>query len=802
MGWRGGEVRGAVPRQGERPEDRPLDVPALGGRASAHGSAEAGTARPATESGGERRRSLTQAVAALRWTLLGGVGLLVLAHLVREPGEVVVWLDVWVFHVVMAVAVALVGLRPALRRTDRLAWSLLALGMGLWLVGDLWWQVAIEPLGDDAPSPNVADFWYLPFYPLSAAALLRLAARRAGGASRALWLDGVVAGLGGAALAALAFGAIKGVNGSAGDVLVDLVYPVADMVLLALTLAVLAAQAWRLTPLWSYLSTGLLLITVADLNFLLSEAEGTYEQGVPADLGWPVGFALMALAAWQPVVRAWETRSAPALVVPTVVTAVSVGVLVAAANRDLPDLAVALAAAALLGGAARTALAFRELRSLVEARRLAVTDELTGLGNRRMLQARLADVLARRRPGDTLAVLLLDLDRFKEINDALGHHVGDDLLRAVGPRLGQVLRDDDALTRLGGDEFALLLGPGTDAAQAQALAGRVRDALRSPFELDGVQLHLDVSIGIALCPDHALTATGLLQCADVAMYEAKQARSGYALYAPERDRHDRNRLHTIAQLHTAAEAGQLVCHYQPQCDLATGEIVGAEALVRWEHPERGLLEPDQFLGLAGQVGLMPQLTRRVLSMALHDCADWRRSGLELSVSVNLSGLALDDALPGEVARMLRRTGVPADHLVLEVTEDVMLLHAARAADVVAQLQTLGVRLSMDDYGTGHSSLTRLRTLPVHELKLDRSYIAGLGSDDRDAAIVSSTVALAHALGLTVVAEGVESLDDWQSLRALDCDRAQGHLLSPPLSPPSFSAWLAARRGGALAGLGR
>ncbi|MDP9407616.1 MAG: EAL domain-containing protein, partial [Actinomycetota bacterium] len=791
----------AEPLDAEPLDSEPLDSEPLDAEPSGPGSVDAEP--PGREPGGERhRRPLTLAVAALRWTLLGGVGLLVLAHLVREPGQVVVWLDVWVFHIVMAAAVALVGLRPALQRTDRAAWSLLALGMGLWLVGDLCWEIVIEPLGDDAPSPNVADFWYLPFYPLSAGALLRLAARRAGGASRALWLDGLVAGLGAAAVAALAFGAIKGDTGSAGDVLVDLVYPVADMVLLAVTLAVLAAQAWRLTPLWSYLSAGLLLITVADLNFLLSEAKGTYEQGVPADLGWPVGFALMALAAWQPVIRAWETRSGPALVVPSVVTAVSVGVLVAAADGDLPHLAVVLAAAALLGGAARTALAFRELRSLVEARRLAVTDELTGLGNRRMLQARLADELARRRPGDTLAVLLLDLDRFKEINDALGHHVGDDLLRAVGPRLGQVLRDDDALTRLGGDEFALLLGPGTDAAQAQALAARVRDALRRPFELDGVQLHLDVSIGISLCPDHALTAAGLLQCADVAMYEAKQARSGYALYAPERDRHDRNRLQTIAQLHTAAEAGQLVCHYQPQCDLATGRIVGAEALVRWEHPERGLLEPDEFLGLAAQVGLMPQLTRRVLSMALQDCAEWRKSGSELSVSVNLSGLALDAALPGEVARMLRRTGVPAGHLVLEVTEDVMLVHAARAADVVAQLQTLGVRLSMDDYGTGYSSLTRLRTLPVHELKLDRSYIAGLGSDERDAAIVSSTVALAHALGLTVVAEGVESMDDWQSLRGLSCDRAQGHLLSPPLSPPRFAAWLAARQGGALAGLGR
>lgn len=285
------------------------------------------------------------------------------------------------------------------------------------------------------------------------------------------------------------------------------------------------------------------------------------------------------------------------------------------------------------------------------------------------------------------------------------------------------------------------------------------------------------------------------------MYEAKSARSGHALYAPERDRHDRNRLQTIAQLHTALTEGQLVCHYQPQCDLGSGAIVGAEALVRWEHPERGLLEPDQFLTLAGQIGLVPQLTRRVLSMALRDCASWRRSGRVLDVSVNLSGLALDEGLPSEVQRLLRRHRLPADALVLEVTEEVMLVGTGRAADVVTRLQELGVRLSIDDYGTGYGSLTRLRSLPVHELKLDRSYIAGLGSDPRDAAIVSSTVALAHALGLSVVAEGVESDADWQSLRRLRCDRAQGHLLSRPLPVARLTAWLAEREVALLAGAG-
>ena len=485
----------------------------------------------------------------------------------------------------------------------------------------------------------------------------------------------------------------------------------------------------------------------------------------------------------------------PALVVPTLVTAVSVGILVAAPGRDVPQLAVVLAAAALFGAALRTGLAFHEMPChLVESGRLAVTDELTGLGNRRLLQDRLGALLDSRRSGDGLAVLLLDLDRFKEVNDALGHHVGDELLRRVGPRLSGVLREGDLLTRLGGDEFALLLGPGSEAAHAQSVAQRVRNALRTPFQLEGVELHLDVSVGIALCPDHSVTASGLLQCADVAMYDAKESRSGYAMYAHERDGHDRGRLQMISQLHAALRGEQIVCHYQPQCDLASGEVVGAEALVRWEHPDRGLLEPGAFLALANQVGLIPLLTQRVLSLALADCREWRRANADLSVSVNLSGASLSDsALPSQVARLLRRNRLPADALVLEVTEDVVVGEASPAWDVVAQLQALGVCLALDDYGTGHSSLTQLRTLPVHELKLDRSYIAGLGSDDRDAAIVRSTVALAHSLGLRVVAEGVESADDWQELTRLQCDRAQGYLLSPPLPQPRMLAWLGQRR---------
>ena len=734
---------------------------------------------------GQRRRWRDRA-RLLPGALLGVAGLLVAVTLVRAVLGITPAFSVTAGQVVIALSAVVAALRPVLRRGERTAWSFLAVGTLSWLVGDLYWVSQIEPQGEEAGSPNAADFWYLAFYPCAAVCLLLLAARHARGARKALLLDGAVAGLGGAAGWALVFEVLV-VDHWHAAVLFDFAYPLGDLVLLGAALGVLAAQAWRVTRVWWLLSGGCLLLVASDLGFLLSER---YETGGLADLGWPIGFALLAVAAWQPSPVARARITPPALAVPMIVTVASVAVLVASVGRQVAVAVVALAAAALLGATLRMVLAFRELRELVESRRQAVTDELTGLGNRRVLQDRLAELLLRRGAGEVVAVLLLDLDRFKEVNDALGHHVGDELLRRIGPRLAGVLRDDDTLVRLGGDEFALLLGPGGGATHHRTVAERVRESLRRPFRLEGVELHIDVSVGIAVAPEHGTTVGRLLQCADVAMYEAKRSRSGTAVYSPDRDEHDRQRLHTIAQLHAAIATGQLVCHYQPQCDLASGAIVGAEALVRWQHPDRGLLGPATFLGLAAQVGLMPDLTRQVLRAALSDCRAWQRVGLELTVSVNLSGLAVGEAdLADEVAHLLAEHGLPPDRLVLEVTEDAMLVGTGSVTEVVSRLRDVGVRISLDDYGTGHSSLARLRSLPVHELKLDRSYIAGLGEDERDAAIVSSTVALAHALGLSVVAEGVETPDDWHSLEALRCDRAQGFLLSEPLPPDEFLRWL-------------
>jgi diguanylate cyclase (GGDEF)-like protein len=437
-----------------------------------------------------------------------------------------------------------------------------------------------------------------------------------------------------------------------------------------------------------------------------------------------------------------------------------------------------------------------ELRA-VEQQRLhqlateAHVDPLTGLANRRrFIEALETTVYAR--PDRGCAVLMIDLDRFKEINDSFGHSVGDDLLRLVGPRLGSTMAPGDLLARMGGDEFAVLL-PDADAERAREVAESISAALRDPFVLGDMPLHVDASIGIALCPDHGRDRSLLLARADTAMYVAKRSREDHQVWTPDGAPDSRDRLRTLEQLRDALETDQLLPHYQPKLDLRTGVVTGVEALVRWDHPARGMLHPDVFLGLAEQAGLMRRLALYVLERSLRDLRCWRADGHDLSVAVNLSMSNLQDvALPEQVAMLLEATGVPADVLTLEITEHVLMADAARSHQVLAGLRALGVRLSIDDYGTGYSSLAYLRALPVHELKLDRSFVTHLASDPRAAAIVRSTLQLGHELGMTIVVEGVEDGEALDTLRQWGCDVAQGYHIARPMPAGSFLDWLAAR----------
>ncbi len=455
---------------------------------------------------------------------------------------------------------------------------------------------------------------------------------------------------------------------------------------------------------------------------------------------------------------------------------------------SLPPVAATLATVTVLVGMARAGITIVD--RLKVSGRQAVTDDLTGLGNRRHLLARLGDAIS-----DTdheVALLLIDLDGFKELNDTLGHHAGDQVLRQIGPRLQEALRPGDTLARLGGDEFAVVLAPG-DEASASAAGLRLRAALEQTFAVGGIRVHIDASIGIALFPEHARDALGLLQRADVAMYEAKRTRTGHEVYLPERDHHSRRRLELLGELRDGLADDQLILHYQPKAEIATGTVRGVEALVRWAHPRRGLLMPTDFLPLADHSGLGRALTAFVLDRALDEIGERRRDGFDLSVAVNLGPAdLLDLGLPSDVARLLEKRRFPPSCLRLEVSEDVVMADPDRTLEVLAGLRAIGVATALDDFGAGHVSLGHLRQLGVDEIKIDRSFVMRLSDDARDAAIVHTTVDLGRRLGMLVVAEGVETVEAWDTLAGLNCDEAQGFFLGRPMTATALSGWMRER----------
>ena len=517
------------------------------------------------------------------------------------------------------------------------------------------------------PYPSYADLCFLWFYPAALAALA-LAVRREHRTVRgSIWLDCLMGGLAAAAVLAMLLGrVIERAAGSPLEVAVFVAYPVFELLLIAAVVGIVALQAGRTQPYWLPLLGGLALFTTADIVLAFRLSADSYVLGTPLDALWAGALTLMTL--WvraQPAARDVTDVDQPvALAVPALATAAGLAVLVVASRNDVSMLAISLAGLTLAVTAGRTQLAFRQLRRLADLRRQATTDDLTGLPNRRAFYA---DVTARlTAAGSGSALLLLDLDRFKEVNDTLGHHVGDELLSLVGARLSAQLRHADPLARLGGDEFGVLLA-NSSRQEASAVAAKLRAALVEPFSLGGLSVRTDVSIGIALAPEHGNDVTVLLRRADIAMYKAKGAREGQRFFDGDTDDDSGGgeRLRTVQELRTAVAEGQLILHYQPKVDLRTDQVHGVEALVRWEHPTRGLLYPDSFLTLVEDVGLMRSLTQVVLELALDQAVAWRAAGRPLTVAVNLSASSLVDTdLPEQVAALLLARRLPASALQL------------------------------------------------------------------------------------------------------------------------------------------
>ena len=422
--------------------------------------------------------------------------------------------------------------------------------------------------------------------------------------------------------------------------------------------------------------------------------------------------------------------------------------------------------------------------------RLAYIDQVTGLPNRARFQELIEDAVQQaQKDGHSIALLLMDMDRFKEVNDTLGHDRGDVLLKQVGLRLSGVLSAPDIIARIGGDEFGVLLSRVDAVSDIHGTIKKLQDFLAPSFMIDGVPISVEASIGVATMPGHAEDPHELLQFADIAMYRAKQMASSYAIYEPGFNLYSPAQLGLMAELREAIGKNQLRLHYQPKLELATGRVVGLEALVRWEHPRLGLLYPDKFILTAEQTGLVNPLTRWVLLEALRYCCQQYEKGIGLRMNVNLSARSLHDPhLVGMVADSLKTTGAKPEYLVLEVTESAIVLDPVKAEQTLIALSELGVGLSIDDFGTGYTSLASIKRLPISEIKIDRSFIFNMLTDNKDAMIVRSVIELGHNLGLTVVAEGIETQEVLDHLHKLKCNEVQGYHICRPITPDQLHKW--------------
>jgi len=705
--------------------------------------------------------------------------------------------DIIVGNLVYVLCTAVLLRRGWEVRTDRIWLWCLAGATTAFLVGNLLYLLWL-PTTDGQPFPSWADAGYLAVLPFIASAVPLSMRHRLGRLRRSVALDGLVAALATTTVAAWVVAPLTGsYTGSLLEVAVATAHPVGDVLVLAMAVGVLGVVGVRAGSLYLSVATGLGTFAVADTIAAYRVMLGSFEVGTPLDALWAIGFAIVVngacrAASHRPERVAVGTAS---LWVVSVSAVAAVSVLSAASWHAAPHAVAVLGTATLLGCGVRTFEAFRRVQELAAVRRQAMTDDLTDLANRRALYAATEQALAERHDEAVVGLLLVDLDRFKDVNDSLGHSAGDELLKVVAERISTVIKHRFPLVtaaRLGGDEFALLLPSAVSSDEVLDFASLVGVALDGAVIVDGVAVHVRSSIGVAVAPEHADNRSELLRCADVAMYTAKPSGGGVAVFDPGAGELSREHLELVDDVHRAVRGGQLTVHYQPKVDLQ-GQPVGAEALVRWIHPVRGFVPPDRFLPIAEEHHLMPLLTQQVLDTAVADCAAWRGERPELGVSVNVSASdLLDPFFAAWVADALARHDLPGTALTVEITESVVMTDPEKATEALTGLRRLGVQVAIDDYGTGQSSLDYLRRLPVQELKLDRTFVSDMATNPTSAAIVDTTIRLAHALGLRMVAEGVEDARTVQLLVATGCDLAQGWHWAKALPLADFLEWCEAQ----------
>ncbi len=728
-----------------------------------------------------------------------------------------VQLTVPVYGLLLLTLLGILAARPLRRLDSRRAWTIGALGAALLSASQLLLLAAggssagvLTALRDHQGLAALS----LAGYPLLYVAQTILLRQRVKEMPSSSWFDGVhCSAVLTAVSCALLLQPVRAATGleTLGLVLL-LGRPALDLLLFSVALAVCTILGWRseravvlLAPAFGLLLVGDVLRVLWVCGVLASPA-----WGIAVDVAVLAAVALLTAAAWArgPISTGHVAIAWSSIISPLAMLLISAALLGIDHHHRLPTPTTELALLGLVGVGVKVTLVFREVLSLTGSRDLALTDELTGLPNRRALASALARATSDPRPS---SLLIFDLDHFKDVNDSYGHAYGDDLLREVADRVRQVLPAQGLLARLGGDEFAVLL-PGSDLAHAERVAANVLAGLAQPLRLHSVAMMIRASIGVSSwpfaapgvpsAPDASAAPDGpgseqqdacgeLLRRADAAMYIAKRTGGGTARYDDSADRDTRIRRVLARELQAGTGAGQLEAHYQPQVDVRTGQVTGMEALVRWRHPQHGLLAPAAFLDLAEENGFMAEITTEVLHQAAVDAVTWHRQGWPLRISVNLAtSCLLNPDLPPLIHEVVNSTGLDPALLVLEITETTLMQDPQRSRETIQELLELGVSVSIDDYGTGYSSLAYLKDLPAAELKLDRAFTQHLGHDPRVAAIIKSTTDLAHSLGLRMLVEGVEDAATLSHLAELGVDETQGYHHARPMPAADVAAWLA------------
>ena len=752
------------------------------------------------------RRQPTFHVSAESWVRWIGI----VAWLIILVGLVVEFIavpqaDSEFYQPILLVVVALFfSLQLARLIVSAFAWpssrpALMALGLGLalWALGSTLLTADQHASTTEFPAPG--ELLFLASY-IGFAAFLVLDTTHRSGRALIAWLDAAIVCGGAAAVAgAILMTPFARVFPEGGlPLLIALIFPLIDLMLAVVVLGQWALSARTFSRRTVQLIAGFVLMAVADSSLVLNLGGDTYTFSTALTVAWGLAIGLIVSAACveRTPIATMSRRLPIGFLVASFAAAL---VLLLARPTGLLGLALALpAAVTVLATGARLIMSLRESQALAEAFHLAQTDDLTGLPNRRAVLRKLDAGIQGEQP---LGLMLLDLDGFKEVNDTLGHSAGDTLLELVALRMREALPAEIELARVGGDEFAIIV-PSDDPLELMERGQEIRRTLLAPARVEGLELGMHASLGITVRQDGDARAADLLRRADIAMYEAKVQRSGVQLYDAQHDEFSRQRLQMGEELRRALQRGQVVAWYQPKVDASSMEVVGLEALVRWVHPERGTVSPMEFLPVARRAGLMQDLSEVVARHVVDDALRWRRNGLALDIALNVAPPELlGGILLPRLYKDIADARLPDRSITIEVTEDTFLTDPARAREVLRELQAHGLSVSIDDYGTGFSSLAYLRDLPVDELKMDRSFISTIGSDDRSRLIVMSTVDMAHALDLKVVAEGVEDAAISQLAVSLGVDILQGYNISKPMAAEAVEPWVRAwnRSAGAPSG---